>query len=105
MESWIRVWTTKDINEIQKHLLIVGDLMGDCAHCRELGIEYKTATKCPNCGTEFKYFTSRRFETHPSERFQIVKRVHMLRSDMLWIDYDDFKKLTGRQQAKDFFLS
>ncbi len=105
MAQWLRVWKQADIEDILKHLLIIGDLSGDCASCRHLGISYKTATECPNCKTPFKYFTSRRFETHPGERFQIVKRACEIRSDILWIDYDDYKKLTGRQQARDFFSS
>ena len=105
MHSWIRTWAEKDVSEIEKHLLIVGDLKADCASCRELGLDYKTVKKCPRCETAFMYVTSRRFETNPGERFQIVKRLNEIRNDLLWIDYDDYKKLTGRQRARDFFSS
>ncbi|MBI3999796.1 MAG: hypothetical protein HY351_04195, partial [Candidatus Omnitrophica bacterium] len=57
----------------------------------------------PNCQMTFLYVTSRRFETNPGERFQIVKRLSEARSDWVWVDYDDYKKLTGRQKARDFF--
>lgn len=100
---WIRVWKDEHLPEIQAHLMIVGDLKGDCASCKELNLDYKTARQCPHCGTLFKYITSRRFESHPGERFQIVKRLSDLRKDLIWIDYDDYKKLTGREKAKDFF--
>ncbi|OGW79570.1 MAG: hypothetical protein A3G33_07175 [Omnitrophica bacterium RIFCSPLOWO2_12_FULL_44_17] len=105
MQCWIRIWAEKDLNDIQKHLLIAGDLMGDCGNCRELGISYKTAKECPKCKTPFKYVTSRRFASNPGERFRIVKHLHAARQDLTWIDYDDFKKLTGQQTARDFFSS
>lgn len=103
MKSWIRIWSEKDITEIGKHLLIVGDAKGDCASCKELGLDYKTVKQCPNCHTSFLFVTSRRFETHLNERFGIVKRLSDLRNDLVWIDYDDYKKITGRQKAREFF--
>ena len=104
MESWIRVWTRKDISDVQKHLLIIGDTLADCASCREIGLDLKTAKRCPGCQAEFRYVTSRRFESHPSERFQIIKHLSESRSDLTWIDYEDYRKITGRQQAREFFL-
>ena len=103
MQVWLRVWTRKNLSEIEQHLLIVGDARGDCASCREIGLDYKTVKECPQCHTMFKYVTSRRFETHPGERFGIVKRLNEARDDLVWIDYDDYKKLTGRQRAREFF--
>ncbi len=101
---WIRVWEEKPLPEIEKHLLIIGDAFGDCAPCRELGLNYKTVTECPNCHTQFQYVTSRRFETNPGERFQIVKRLSAIRRDLIWIDYQDYKNLTGQKKAREFFL-
>lgn len=103
MRAWIRVWQEKELTEIEKHLLIVGDTLADCGQCRELGIDYRNATQCPKCGTTFSYITSRRFESNPGERFHIVKRLSETRRDLSWIDYDDYRKLTGRQKARDFF--
>ena len=103
MKAWLRVWAEKELTEIEKHLLIIGDAFGDCAQCKELGLDYKTVKQCPNCHATFEYVTSRRFESHPGERFQIVKRLAQIRNDLLWVDYDDYKKLTGRQKARDFF--
>jgi hypothetical protein len=103
MSSWLRVWREMDLEELKKHLLVVGDSMGDCASCREIGLDYKTVKSCPSCKIDFKYVTSRRFESNPGERFQIVKRLIQTRSDLTWVDYDDYKKLTGRQRAQEFF--
>ena len=105
MTSWIRIWAQKDISDIEKHLLILGDLSSGCASCRELGLDSKTVKECPRCKTLFQYVTSRRFESNPGERFQIVRRLSELRNDLTWVDYDDYKKLTGRQKARDFFSS
>lgn len=103
MTVWIRVWEEKELSDIEEHLLIIGDAFGDCAKCRELGLPYKTVKQCPNCKTAFKYVTSRRFESNPGERFQIVKRLARERTDLLWVDYQDYKNLTGRQKAREFF--
>ena len=105
MNGWIRSWSQKDISEIEKHLLILGDLKADCSNCKELGLDYKTVKRCPKCQTPFIYVSSRRFETHPGERFQILRRLGETRNDLICIDYDDYKKLTGRQKARDFFAS
>ena len=103
MKVWLRTWIEKDLVEIEKHLLVIGDARADCGQCRELGLDYKTVKECPNCHTVFSFVTCRRFNTHPGERFQIVKRLGFVRSDLIWIDYDDFKTLTGRQRAREFF--
>jgi len=103
MKAWIRSWIEKELSEIEKHLLIIGDSVADCGQCKELGLDYKTVKECPHCHTAFSYVTSRRFSTHPAERFQIVKRLGFIRNDLVWVDYDDFKTLTGRQRAREFF--
>jgi len=101
--DYLRVYQEFDIEEVTKHLLIVGDLTSDCASCRALGIDSYTAKDCPECHTEFKYLTSRRSENFPAERFQIVKRFKEKRSDLIFIDYTDYIKLTGKKKARDFF--
>ena len=101
--EFLRTWHEYDIEEVQKHLLILGDLTGDCASCRELGIHYQEAKECPRCRTSFKYVTSRRLETHPGERFQIVSRTRDRRPDLAFIDYEDYKRTLGRKKARDFF--
>ena len=99
----LRTWQSFDIEEVEKHLLIVGDVSGDCAACRELGISYQEARECPKCKTAFKYVTSRRLETHSGERFQIVSRMRQRRPDLTFLDYEDYKRTLGRKKARDFF--
>ena len=101
--EFLRTWQVFDVEEVQKHLLILGDLTGDCASWRELGIHYQEARECPKCNTSFKYVTSRRLETHPGERFQIASRLRDTRPDLVFIDYDDYKRTLGRKKARDFF--
>lgn len=102
-KEYLRTYRVFDFDEIKKTLLIMGDLKGDCAACRALGIDFYSAGICPECGTPFKYITSRRLETHPGERFSLVKRMSEKRPDLIWIDYSDYSKILGHQKAKDFF--
>lgn len=105
MSFYIRVWQNCDVEELGKHLLIVGDVTADCAHCRELGIDYGAAKTCPKCGTVFRFIASRLTGKLDSNRKTNVKRIKERRPDLTFIDYDDYKEITGRQQARDFFKS
>ncbi len=96
MNELIRVWKEIDIKDVSGHLLIVGITSADCSNCRELGINYSTAIYCPKCGIDFKYIASRGKE---------VKRIKEKRPDLIFIDYEDYKKITGFTKAKDFFDS
>ena len=100
MGEHIRVWQPIDIREAEKHLLIAGDTIGDCASCRCLGISYE-ALSCPQCKTPFQYVTSRRAENHPGEAFRIVQRLKEKRPDLVFIDYADYKHLSGKLKGKD----
>ncbi len=99
MSFYIRVWQACDVQELTKHLLIVGDLTADCASCRELGIDYSFARSCPKCSTEFKFIALRSLGGGGGA----VKRIKDRRPDLTFIDYDDYKQITGKQQARDFF--
>ncbi len=103
MSEYLRVFKPFKIDEVKQHLLIMGDLAGDCASCRMLGIDFYKAQTCPECGTPFKYLTSRRLETNPGERFQLVSRMHEKRPDLIFIDYTDYTKLLGQKKVRDFF--
>lgn len=99
----LRTWQTYDIEEVARHMLILGDVTGDCGACRELGIAYLEVRECPKCRTNFKYVTSRRLDAHPGERFQIVGRLRERRPELVFIDYEDYKRTLGRKKARDFF--
>jgi len=101
--SIIRVWQTVDLEGVQKHLLIVGELSGDCAACRELGIKYAEAKTCPKCGVTFRFITVRGAIGGLKTSAGAVKRIKDRRPDLTCIDYEDYKSLTGKQSARDFF--
>lgn len=95
----IRIWQAIDIGDVEAHLLIAGDTIGDCAKCRCLGVAYDQ-TSCPQCKTPFKYLTSRRIESHPGESFRIVQRLKEKRPDLIFIDYSDYKQLSGKLKGR-----
>lgn len=94
MSELIRVWKELDIGDVSKHLLIVGASTGDCSNCRELGINYSIAKTCPKCGTEFRYIAS---------RIKEIKKIKDKRADLIFIEFEDYKKITGFIKAKNLF--
>ncbi|MCM8775426.1 MAG: hypothetical protein NC930_03635 [Candidatus Omnitrophica bacterium] len=100
---FLRTYREYDLEDVQKHLLIMGDLTADCASCRNLGLDAGSVKNCPQCGTNFKYLTSRRLDQHPGERFQLVQRMREKRPDLIFIDYSDYMKSIGQKKARDFF--
>ncbi len=102
-QHYLRTYRAFQLDEVTKHLIVVGDLSGNCASCNALGIDVYKTPICPECGTPFKYIASRRLETHPSERFQFAKRIAESRPDLILIDYQDYQKAVGNKTARDFF--
>ena len=95
--AYIRVWKDLDLDDIGRHLLIAGDPMGDCANCREVGIDISNAKSCPKCNTEFKYIATR---VH-SSALQ-AKRLKAKRPDLIAIELSDFKNVQARNEAQRF---
>lgn len=54
MKSLLRVWQECDLKDIEKHLIVAGELSSECFSCHKVGIGLK-AQNCPNCGVYFKY--------------------------------------------------
>ena len=100
---YLRVWQACDVAEITKQLLVVGDVHADCSACRELGIDYGTAKNCPKCNVTFRFITSRNTGALDRNRGATVKRIKDRRPDLTFIDYEDYKEVTGKQSARDFF--
>lgn len=101
--EYLRTFQPFNIEEVRQHLLIMGDLTGDCAACRALGIDGYTVKACPQCSTPFRYITGRRLETHPQERFHFARRMREKRPDLILIDYLDYTRVIGQKKARDFF--
>ena len=104
MAYYLRVWQSADVENVKKHLVIVGELTGDCASCREIGIHYAEARTCPKCGTDFK-FIAYRFGADSRNLGATVRRLKERRPDLVCIDYGDYQNATGKQSARDFFNS
>lgn len=103
MQQCFRIWKIFDVDEVSRHLMIMGDLAADCANCKELGLDPWKSKACPKCHTPFRFFASRRTANHPGERFHLARRVMESRPDLQMIDYDDYQKAIGHQKVKDFF--
>lgn len=91
---FIRTWKELDVKEIEKYLIIVGELSAECYACHKIGIESKSAI-CPACNTGFKYMAFRRkLEPH------FIRQMHNLYPHILCIDFEDFKRATGKSDAR-----
>ena len=102
-KEYLRTFKLFDFDDVKQHLLIMGDLKGDCGNCRALGIDAYHVKYCLECKTEFKYVTSRRLEMHPGERFQLIRRLQEKRQDLLFVDYTDYAHFLGKQKVRDIF--
>jgi len=96
----VLVRTTKefDLEDICSHLLVVGELTGDCFNCKELGLDYANIKKCPKCSAEFKFIASRRQNFNLKFLFQLKNK----RPDLEYIEFIDLKHHKDREKARDF---
>ncbi len=95
MSKYIRVWKELDLKDVEKHLIVMGELSSECFNCHKLGIPLRAKT-CPECGVTFKYMGFRR-KLQPS---YLIKAKEEL-PDIIFIDFDDFKKTIGKRDARD----
>lgn len=89
-----------DFEEVAGHLLVAGDLKGDCFACREIGLDYLTAKQCPQCGTAFRYVASRQSKT---TGIAILSSLKNKRPDLICIELDDVLHFKNRERAKELF--
>ncbi len=94
MRGFLRVWQELDIAEIEKHLLVIGELSGECYSCRSIDLETKSK-ECPFCNTSFKYVGFRR-KIDPG----YLKRLKEENPHLIFIDFEDFKRVVGKKEAK-----
>lgn len=88
--SFIRVWQKLDIKEVQKHLLLIDDLYGSCANCKQIGLNFLKNSVCPNCDVKFQYLATRL--KSPAESAKILKRIEQDGLSFTLIDRDDFDR-------------
>lgn len=101
MKGFIRIWKELEVDDIAKQLLLVSEVSGICQNCKNLGIDYLTVKECPHCKTVYKYIAVR--TDNKSDLHMKVKRLIEKRSDLILIDYEDFKNYFNRIKAKEFF--
>lgn len=98
----VRVWTDLDPNEISKRIIIVDDLHGFCPSCKATGIKYDSITKCPECGIEFKYVTTRE-KVNSEKGRKIIEKIIKYAPNLTILDYNDYKYVTDKNKAANLF--
>jgi len=94
MKDFIRSWKEMDLAQVEKSLIVVGDLSAECFACHHIGLEKNTIT-CPNCGTHFKYMGFRRRVTSA-----FLRRMAQELPYLIFVDFDDFKAAGGKSDAR-----
>ncbi|UCD15110.1 MAG: hypothetical protein JSV34_05155 [Candidatus Omnitrophota bacterium] len=94
MRGFLRVWQELDLTDIEKHLIVVGELSSECFACHKIGIDSKSK-QCPCCGISFKYTGFRR-----KDQINYLRKVRQENPAMIFIDFDDFKKALNKRDAK-----
>ncbi|MBD3263871.1 MAG: hypothetical protein GF375_02065 [Candidatus Omnitrophica bacterium] len=90
----MRVWKNMDLDDVQKHLIVAGELSSQCYSCNSPGIEL-TSPSCPSCGVAFKYMGFRRKLT-PS----FLLKIKEANPGIIFIDFEDFKKALSKRDAR-----
>ena len=98
--EYMRIWEEIDIEDIQNHIIMVEDKYGHCPGCKQIGIELKDLKKCPGCGRDFKYATSKDAK---GGKVDIVSRTRKKLPDLVFVDYDDYERITGKKKAESLF--
>lgn len=94
MRGLIRVWKELDVQDVEKHLIVVGELSSECFSCHKIGIEAKTQI-CPACGCGFKYMGFRR-----KLEISYLRKMSEEFPHLVFIDFEDFKKAIGKGEAR-----
>jgi uncharacterized Zn-finger protein len=98
--EYMRVWKEISVEDVQNHIIMVEDKFGHCPGCKQIGIELKELKKCPGCGREFKYVTSKDARGGKTD---IVSRTRKKLPDLIFVDYDDYERVTGKKKAESLF--
>jgi hypothetical protein len=94
MRVWLRVWQEIDLKDVEKHLVVIGQLSGECFNCHQIGLD-KSLLICPNCNTKFKYIGFRT-KVDPS----LVAKLKEKYPYITFIDFDDFKRASSKKAAR-----
>lgn len=97
MQGYLRVWKELDLNDIEKYLLVIGELSSECYSCHKVGLEVGINI-CPNCNTAFKYMGFRR-----NVDMNYLRKLREQFPYIVFIDFDDFKKMINKRDARNLF--
>jgi hypothetical protein len=100
---FIRTWTSFDPNEVKKHLLLIDDLYGSCANCKQLGLNFLKDKECPGCKTTFKYVTTNLKGMEDIRK--ILNRIQDMNLNLTLIEKEDYIHATAKNAVKDLFKS
>ncbi|MBI5873429.1 MAG: hypothetical protein HZB36_04715 [Candidatus Omnitrophica bacterium] len=98
---YFRVGREMDYDDVSKHLLIVGELSGDCFSCREVGINYSREKYCPQCKTDFKYISYRK--SSGAVTTGAIAKLCAKRPDLVYVEYGDVKEIADHMKVKKIF--
>ena len=96
-EKLLRIYKKLDLNEVKAHLLIYGDLSGQCANCQTMDVKLDLV-RCPGCQAEFKYIAFRNIKTH----FPKVQKIMEDRPHWVIVDHEDYTRNLGAVKAREF---
>lgn len=94
-KHFIRLYHHLEFDELKAHTLEYGVLSGVCSKCKEINVKLD-ATACPKCGTPFKYIAFQNVKEHLPK----LLRIKAERSDVHFVDHQDFKRIEGEQKAR-----
>ena len=71
MRRFIRVWEELDLADVEKHLIVAGDLSAECFCCHKVGIDLK-ARACPNCSASIAAMAKSEVDPFPSWSWNLL---------------------------------
>ncbi len=95
-DRFLRIYKKFYVDEVKSHLLTYGALSGTCANCKKMDLKLDVL-RCPSCSNEFKYIAFVNIRDHLPK----MQRISQERPQVIFVDYEDFKRLEGEEKAKD----
>ena len=96
--KFIRVYKKIELDDVKEHMMICGDLSYSCTKCNNMTLKIEM-TNCPECQTDFRYISFRNVKDNTPKMLKLSET----HTHLTFIDFDDFKKMTGSAKAQNFF--
>jgi len=94
MKGFLRTWEEFDLGDIEKYLIVAGELSGECFSCHKVGLDLKVRS-CPECRVVFKYMGFRR-----KVKMSYLQKVKKEWPRVIFIDFEDFKRCLNKRDAR-----